>query len=252
MKLSLLIPVYNEAGHLDRFFAGLTQIKFKNDVEFVVVDDCSKDTSWEIIERWRAKLPAGTMLTHKQPVNQGKGAALHQAIAMATGTVIAVQDADFEYDPNDIDKLVLPIAEGKADVVYGSRFRRDSPQVHRTFHYLVNRILTLLSNLLSGLYVSDMETCYKVFRADILKALRLETKRFGFEPEVTAKIAKLKVRVQEFPVSYFPRSYLDGKKISWKDGVAALWFIVKFNLKPLDPETARALPQLVPGSRQWL
>ena len=233
-KLSLIIPVYNEGSHLEAFFKNLFLIKFPYDVEYVVVDDCSKDNSWEIIQKF-AQQPG--IIIEKQPVNSGKGAALRKGFSLATGDIIAIQDADFEYDPNDIVKLVTPIAEGRTDVVYGTRFSPGSPQVHRTFHYLVNRFLTLFSNIISGLYLSDMETCYKVYRSDVLKALKLESNRFGFEPEVTAKLAKYPLRFQEYPILYFPRSYIEGKKINWKDGIAAVWFILKYNLQSQDPET---------------
>lgn len=154
-----------------------------------------------------------------------------------------MQDADFEYAPEDLVELVNAILLNRADIVYGSRYRKNSPNVHRTFHYAVNRLLTLTSNLLSGLYLSDMETCYKVFRAEILKPITLECNRFGFEPEITAKIAKLKVRVHEDPIQYFPRNYLEGKKISWKDGVAAVWFMLKFNLRGQNETSLRNVPE---------
>ena len=162
-------------------------------------------------------------------------------------------DADFEYDPAEIPMLLEPIRAGKADVVFGSRFKLGA-QVHRTFHYLINRFLTVLSNLLSGLYLSDMETCYKFFRAEIIQHIVLESNRFGFEPEVTAKVARLKLRVMELPISYFPRNYIEGKKINWKDGVAAVFHIVRFNLLSSPKESfLPSLPQqFVPKGTQWL
>ncbi len=228
MVLSLVIPVFNEGAHLREVLARLDSVAWPCAVEYVIVDDCSDDDSWEVIESYRAK---HAMVTARQPRNLGKGAALRRGFELASGDIIAVQDADFEYAPEDLIDLVTPILQNRADIVYGSRYRKNSPNVHRTFHYLVNRMLTLISNLFSGLYLSDMETCYKVFRAEILKPITIECDRFGFEPEITAKIAKLKVRVHEYPVLYFPRNYVEGKKISWKDGVAALWFILKFNLR---------------------
>lgn len=251
MKLSLVIPVYNEESNLKKVLDNLLTISFPCEVEYVIIDDCSKDNSWSIIQTF-AKNPK--IKIHKQEFNQGKGAALHKGFSLATGDIIAVQDADFEYDPKDLATLISPIIDNKADVVFGSRFRKTSPQVHRTIHYLGNRILTLFSNLCSGLYLTDMETCYKVFRADLLKKIPLEAKRFGFEPEVTAKIAKFNVRVHEYPISYYPRTYLEGKKIGWKDGVAALWYILKFNFQKLDKGQLSAIPKnyLPKAGGQWL
>lgn len=250
-KLSLIIPVYNEASHLENFFRILMEVELPCSAEYVFVDDHSSDNSWEIIQ----KLTTGRSdcIAYRQDKNKGKGAALHKGIELASGDIVVVQDADFEYDPTDLPKLVEPVLEDKADVVYGSRFHKGRNQVHRTMHYLINRFLTLMSNMLSGLYLTDMETCYKVFRADIIKGLILESQRFGFEPEVTAKIAKLKIRVHEYPISYFPRNYLEGKKITWRDGVAALWFIFKFNVEKIEKQVNDNLPKAyIPGSRQWL
>lgn len=253
--LSLLIPVYNEADNVENVVQKLSSIPWGVPTELVFVDDGSKDGTSEILER---VLKGGgfpvRVLHHKFEKNQGKGKALHKAIELAMGDILIVQDADFEYDPNDIITLIKPILEGRADVVYGSRFKKNAPQVHRTFHYFVNRVLTLWSNLLTGLYLTDMETCYKAFRADILKNINLSSPRFGFEPEITAHVARLKVRVLEFPISYFPRNYIEGKKISWKDGVAALFHIFKFNV--LWKDKTRFKPGLpkryIPAGRQWL
>lgn len=225
-KVSLIIPIYNEADHLQRFLEIIDALELPVEKELVIVDDCSRDGSRDIIRNFSFRSDVQVI---EQPFNQGKGAALRKGIQAATGNIIGIQDADFEYDSADVVTLVKPILENKADVVYGSRFKSGT-QVHRTFHYLINRILTLLSNVLSGLYVSDMETCYKFFRSDIIKNVKLCSNRFGFEPEVTAKIARLKIRVMEFPISYFPRNYIEGKKITWKDGIAALKHIVHFNL----------------------
>lgn len=226
MLVSLIIPVYNEADHLEQFLLAVDRLELPIEKELVIIDDRSSDNSAEIVRNFKF----GSKVTFLiQEVNSGKGAAIRRGIEAASGDIIGVQDADFEYELSDIPQLLIPIIEGKADVVYGSRFKKTGYQVHRTFHYLVNRALTMLSNLLSGLYLSDMETCYKFFRGDIIKNIRLESNRFGFEPEITAKIARLQLRVLEIPILYFPRNYLQGKKITWKDGVAAVRHIVYYN-----------------------
>lgn len=251
MKLSLVIPVFNEVDHLEKFLDLIDGIEFPIEKELIIVDDCSTDGSREILKNYKFK---SKFLFVEQDTNRGKGAAIATGIERASGDIIGIQDADFEYDPNDIARLLTPLIEGKADVVYGSRFKATAPQVHRTVHYLVNRLLTILSNLLSGLYLSDMETCYKFFKSDVIKNIKLEASRFGFEPEVTAKIARLKLRVQELPVSYFPRNYLEGKKITWKDGIAALRHIVYFNLFANYKDSFKnSLPQsYVPKGQHWL
>jgi glycosyltransferase involved in cell wall biosynthesis len=225
--LSLIIPVYNEAEHLERFLGLIDELRLSVTKELVIVNDGSTDESGEILRRFRFN--SATVLIDL-PRNLGKGAAVREGVRRATGDFIGIQDADFETDLTDVPKLLEPLLEGRADVVYGSRFKKTSYHVHRTFHYLSNRLLTIFSNLLSGLYLSDMETCYKFFRADVIKNIRLESNRFGFEPEVTAKIARLHLRIMELPVSYFPRKYLEGKKLDWKDGVAAFRHIIYFNL----------------------
>ena len=225
-------------------------VNFSCSVEYILVDDCSTDGSWDIIQDIASE--CSEVIPIRQSVNRGKGAALHRGFREASGDVIAIQDADFEYDPTDLPKLVEPILQNRADVVYGSRYHKNSHQVHRTFHYLVNRFLTLLSNLMSGLYLSDMETCYKVFKTEILQGLNLESSRFGFEPEVTAKLAKLDVRMEEHPISYAPRHYDEGKNISWKDGIAAVWFIFKYNLQPIKMAMTNIPAKYVPSGRLWL
>ncbi len=250
-KVSLIIPVYNEEIHLKQFLDLIDSVNLGITKELVLVDDCSKDKSSVIISEYKFKSDV-KIIKHEQ--NQGKGAALRTGIAAASGSIIGIQDADFEYNPLDIPKLLSPLLENSADVVYGSRFRKNSTQVHRTYHYLINRFLTLLSNFTSGLYLSDMETCYKFFKSDVIKNIKLTSNRFGFEPEVTAKIARLKVRVSELPVSYFPRTYLAGKKITWKDGVAAIRHIFYFNfLEQKENFFYESLPEKYkPTEGMWL
>lgn len=251
VTISLIIPIYNEAGHLHKFLEKVDTLKLPCEKELVFINDASKDNSWEILKNYKFKSKYKLL---NQEKNQGKGAALKRGFEEATGDILVVQDADFEYDMEELPKLIQPILEDKADVVYGSRFRKEVNQVHRTFHYLVNRILTLISNLLSGMYVSDMETCYKVFKSEIIKNINLSSKRFGFEPEVTAKIARLKIRVREYPISYYPRNYMEGKKITWKDGIAALWHLVYYNLIASKGKFFKnTMPEkYIPKSKQWL
>jgi len=248
--ISLVIPVYNEADHLEKFLQIIDALVLPSGKELVIVNDCSRDRSKEILDSYKFNTPV--KLIH-HPVNKGKGAALQTGIKEASGDIIGIQDVDFEYDPADLPTLVEALIADKADVVMGSRFKRTN-QVHRTVHYLGNRILTLFSNFCSGLYLSDMETCYKFFRADVLKNITLESDRFGFEPEVVAKVAKLKLRVMEFPISYFPRNYLEGKKITWKDGVAAFRHIVYFNFfRSVKDSFGRDLPErYIPKGSNWL
>lgn len=247
-KLSLLIPFYNEEDNLPSLLKTLTQINWSWPVELVFVDDCSKDRSWNVLNQCLTEM--AEQLKEKQmrvqlfqhPINCGKGVAVQKAISLATGEVLIVQDADREYVPAEIPSLVQPILEGQADVVFGSRFRQNVNQAHRTYHYLVNKLLTFLSNLASGLHLTDMETCYKAFRADILRNIKLKSKRFGFEPEVTAHISRLRLVVWELPISYYPRNYVEGKKITWKDGIAALWHIFYYNF--ICSDEARFLPSM--------
>lgn len=251
MKVSLIVPVYNEARHLEVFLSKLDSFDLGIPKELIFVDDCSTDTTRSILETFPFQSTVKKVFQEK---NQGKGAALRRGFQEATGSIVMVQDADFEYDMKDIPALLAPILSDSADVVYGSRFSKSGTQVHRTFHYLVNRILTLLSNLASGLYLSDMETCYKVFRAEIIQNIELTSDRFGFEPEITAKIARLAIRIEERPIRYFPRNYLQGKKITWKDGIAAVWHIFKFNfLGTTQSVFKKPMPSkyLLEG-RQWL
>jgi glycosyltransferase involved in cell wall biosynthesis len=251
VKLSLIVPIYNESTHLEQFLAQLDTVALAADKELVFIDDCSKDKSFEILSNFKFN---SKVIIERQPQNQGKGAAIRRGFELATGDIIGVQDADFEYSLDDIPAVIDPLLKGKADVVFGSRFKKNGFQVHRTFHYMVNRVLTIMSNILSGLYLTDMETCYKFFRADVLKNINLESNRFGFEPEITAKVARLKVRMMEVPISYFPRSYMEGKKITWKDGVAALRHIVYFNVlqKPSTFFKPGMPAKYIPQGTQWL
>jgi glycosyltransferase involved in cell wall biosynthesis len=224
--LSLVIPVYNEAQHLEKWCDTLLAFDFGVSVEHVFVDDCSTDGSFDILQRI-ASDPRVRLF--RQEHNQGKGAAVRRGIQETRGSIVLIQDADYEYSLDDVPAVIDPIVRDHADIVFGSRYK-SSQTVHRTFHYVVNRTLTLVSNMASGLYLTDMETCYKAFRGEIIRGITIESPRFGFEPEITAKVAVLKARVAEVPIRYYPRNYLEGKKIKWTDGVAALWHIARFNV----------------------
>lgn len=224
-SVSIIIPVYNEATALADVLAHVFAAPCPIHREWIIVDDKSTDGSTEILRELQAQY--GYRLLEQDP-NQGKGSAVRRGIREARGDFVIIQDADFEYDPSDIPALLEPLIKNRADVVYGSRFK-SSHQVRRTYHYFVNRLLTVLSNLLSGIYLTDMETCYKAFRRDLVQSMALTSERFGIEVEFTAFIAKIRARIFELPISYYPRTQLQGKKINWKDGVAALWHLVRFN-----------------------
>ena len=235
--LSVIIPVYNEAGTIEEILGRVAATP--HDKEIVVVDDASTDGSRELLEsvdrgertfRDSSGRPAPVRVLF-QPQNRGKGAALRRGFEAATGRILLVQDADLEYDPNDYAVLLRPILGGQADVVYGSRFLGGPQRVLLFWHYLGNRTLTLLSNMLTNLNLTDMETCYKVFRREVLDGIgTLRSDRFGFEPEFTAKVARHGYRVYETPIAYHGRDYAEGKKITWRDGVAALWHIVRYRV----------------------
>lgn len=223
MKLSIIIPVYNEIGTILQIIAKVKEAPF--DKEIIVVDDGSTDGTGNLLKE---KGDGITVLFHEP--NQGKGAAIRTAIPQITGDVVIVQDADLEYHPSEYPRLLAPIVDGVADVVYGSRFQGGTHRVLFFWHALGNRIITSLSNMFTDLNLSDMETGYKVFRAEVIKKIKIESKRFGFEPEITAKIAKMGCRIYEVPISYWGRDYTEGKKINWKDGFAAIYWIIKYNL----------------------
>lgn len=223
MKLSVVIPVYNERRTIEEIIRRVEGVAIEK--EIIVVDDCSTDGTRDVLKKLEGRNEIKVIY---QPRNQGKGAALREGFKHATGEIIIVQDADLEYDPREYPQLIAPIVEGKADVVYGSRFLSGPHRVLFFWHYVGNKILTTLSNMLTDLNLSDMETCYKAFRADVIKGIKLRENRFGFEPEVTAKIARMGCRVYEVPISYHGRDYSQGKKINWKDGVAAIYCILKY------------------------
>jgi glycosyltransferase involved in cell wall biosynthesis len=227
MKLSVVMPVYNERATLEEVVARVLAVSLQ--IELICVDDGSTDGSREILVRLQAGHPEIRVLL--QPENKGKGAALRRGIQESTGDFVIIQDADLEYDPGEYGLLLHPLIEGKADVVYGSRFLGSGP--HRVlyfWHSVGNWLLTLISNALTNMNMSDMETCYKVFRREIIQSIPIEEDRFGFEPEITVKIAKRRLRIYEVGISYWGRTYEEGKKIGWKDGFRALWCLLKYSM----------------------
>lgn len=244
MTVSIIIPVYNERAYIEEILLRVQAVRLEK--EIVVIDDGSTDGTRELLRDLEKMQAAGppeapvqngrALLSLKnirfifQDRNCGKGAALRRGFEMANGEIVLVQDADLEYDPKDYQKLLEPIFDGRADVVYGSRFLGGPQRVHYFWHYAGNKFLTLLSDMLTNLKLSDMETCYKVFRREVVQGIRFQSNRFGFEPECTAKVARGNWRVYEVPISYSGRTYAEGKKITWRDGFTTLWCILRFNL----------------------
>ena len=248
MKLSVVIPVYNERQFIAEILTRVQAVRIQGiETEIIVVDDCSTDGTRAFLEETERVNPtdgSGVLKTDRlinsnspknikiffHDKNQGKGAALRRGIKETTGDMIIIQDADLEYDPRDYSKLLDPIINGLADVVYGSRFLGGPHRVLYFWHYVGNNLLTLLSNMFTNINLTDMETCYKAFRANVLKQIVINENRFGFEPEITAKVAKKNLRVYEIPISYYGRTYEEGKKINWKDGIKAIYCILRYNL----------------------
>lgn len=232
MKLSIVIPIYNEADTIERIIEKIVAAELPENMEreIICVNDCSKDTTARKLDELKQKFPKENFFILHKKINEGKGAALRDGFKHTQGDIVLIQDADLEYDPQDYTKLLLPIITNKADVVYGSRFIGEPHRVMYFWHSIGNKILTLLSNIFTNLNLTDMEVCYKVFRKSVLDNINIKCNRFGFEPEITAKIAKIRprLRIYEVGVSYYGRSYEEGKKITWKDGVKAVGAILRF------------------------
>jgi len=224
MKLSIIIPAYNEKKTIEEIIRRVQAVEVGLEKEIIVVDDFSQDGTRQILE----KLIEANLKVFFHSKNMGKGAALQTGFSQAEGDILLIQDADLEYDPKEYARLLEPILDGRADAVYGSRFLGGPHRVLFFWHYLGNKVLTTFCNILSNLNLTDIETCYKVFKKEVLNSIKLRSKRFGFEPEITLKLAKLKCRIYEVPVSYSGRDYSEGKKIGWKDGIAALFHIIRY------------------------
>ena len=228
MKLSGIIPCFNESATIVEILNRVRNCQISLELEVIVIDDFSTDGTREILQNELGKL---VDVLHLQKKNTGKGAAIREGFKLATGEIVLIQDADLEYDPSEYKNLIQPILDGKADVVFGSRFLSSGPRrVLYFWHKVGNTLLTLMSNVFTNLDLTDMETCYKVFKKDVVNRIHLKENRFGLEPELTAKIAKLNIRIYEVGISYYGRTYAEGKKIGWKDGFRALYCIVKYNL----------------------
>ena len=230
MLLSIVIPVYNEVATLEKLIAAVKAVEVPLDREIILIDDGSRDGTRDLLKRLDAEDAELKVILHD--VNQGKGAALRTGFDAATGDIILIQDADLEYDPKEYPQLLAPILNGHADVVFGSRFLGGG--AHRVvyyWHYLGNKFLTMLSNMMTNLNLTDMEVCYKLFKKEVIKGIEIKENRFGFEPEITAKVAKGRWVIYEVPISYYGRSYEEGKKITWRDGVRALYCIIKYRFK---------------------